>query len=896
METKEILNQEIKTIKALGEKSKLAIIPREFILPWLILISISYLLYKPMQIIWGVSEGWLIIIIVWLCTAWSLIAGRNSHNFTDEFYPLPGVDWIDLPTSFFPATDRIFSQKMTRKLQPVVERDLQGNKSKYYPFQNESELHGIMKISIGDHNFAVILRCNNKLEWSATIPFSLSGLHPQMDEAEIINQSEAISNALLDIPQGENITFVIACRSRAEKRKAQLTQLITEKQPIMGILLESEKLRVEQTTQSGWRQEWHHYALVTWSQRNQALRQNTDTISTVVNGFKNLWGEQVRKLIGTDKSYWRDIYISLAEDIYNNCYLPWKIRLESKGKLSVSSLTPTQIWSDLLSKKFRETASESIPQLINVFIPRQGKPNYEVVINNQTNSKDLISQLIEGELGRSGCPAHNSRRDRVKVKNELIGILNLVKPPESVRFGAQLYWLWSKIKDPTIRDIEVFLELNPGDSAEARTNLVRLVKQSSAANAYAQKKRSLIDVAATELSEQALEAQKRLQSGAQPLLAALSILVYRQTDAELNSACTYLEESFAPAFLLRERKVCWKRWLETLPINNHSILGSTQVFSERRPTVDTISVRSLLPLIRPQDIHQDGVEFIVSEGGYPVYLNLVENSQRAIITGKSGSGKTVMSFGHIKQALYREDRAVVGIDMSNAGESTLQPITELLGAQGAFINLSESSYNVLQPPDLRRLEPKERQKRLKIWLDSRRQIIVSLALGTIIDAELLENVTAIVTLTLDVFFRDPEIVQRYNQAWEQGWQSPAWQKMPVLEDFLFFCSREKLGLTDFGDKQARALEQIVTNISAKLVDPNIGDCISRPSTISPYARLQFFGLSGLNDENNAYILSLVAQGACLNTSLEYEKSLVVIDECPALFAKKGFAEHKEKWY
>ena len=68
METKEILNQEIKTIKALGEKSKLAIIPREFILPWLILISISYLLYKPMQIIWGVSEGWLIIIIVWLCT------------------------------------------------------------------------------------------------------------------------------------------------------------------------------------------------------------------------------------------------------------------------------------------------------------------------------------------------------------------------------------------------------------------------------------------------------------------------------------------------------------------------------------------------------------------------------------------------------------------------------------------------------------------------------------------------------------------------------------------------------------------------------------------------------------------------------------------------------------
>ena len=35
---------------------------------------------------------------------------------------------------------------------------------------------------------------------------------------------------------------------------------------------------------------------------------------------------------------------------------------------------------------------------------------------------------------------------------------------------------------------------------------------------------------------------------------------------------------------------------------------------------------------------------------------------------------------------------------------------------------------------------------------------------------------------------------------------------------------------------------------------------------------------------------MVAQGACLNASLEYEKSLVVIDECPALFTKPGFTE------
>ena len=112
----------------------------------------------------------------------------------------------------------------------------------------------------------------------------------------------------------------------------------------------------------------------------------------------------------------------------------------------------------------------------------------------------------------------------------------------------------------------------------------------------------------------------------------------------------------------------------------------------------------------------------------------------------------------------------------------------------------------------------------------------------------------------------------------------------MLEDFLFFCSKDKLDLSDFGSQQGEALDLIVTNISAKLVDPNIGDCISKPSTVSPHARLQFFGLSGLSDDNNAYVLSLVAHGACLNASLEYEKNLVIIDECPALFKKPGFTE------
>ncbi len=889
MSNKEILEQQIQTIKALGEKSKLAIIPYSFIFPWLIITAFSFFLYQGLLLFWAIDEAWLIIAIIWLCAAWSLIAGENSHNLTDEFYPLPGFDWIDTPTYFIPATETLFRKKMGQKLKSVVDKTPQGYTSSYSPFQNESHLHGIMKISVGDDSFAVILRCNQQLEWSATVPFALGGLHSQMSEGEIINQCDAISDALLGMPLGENITFAVSRNSSRQKRKSQLDESLEVDNPILETIKESEKIKVDSITNSGLRQISNHYVLVSWSQKNQNRSSSSNAISEFINSLEILFSGGIRKLIGTDKNYWRNIYINLAQNIYNNCYLPWKIRLQSKGKLSISSLNPDQVWSDLLWKRFRKTLPKYIPQVIDVFATGSGQLDYQIYIHNPINPKDLTSKLIEAELGRSSCPTHNQRRDRIKVKNQLVGILNLSSPPESVKLKDQLYWLFEKISEPTFRDLDVFLELNPKDIDEARTNLKRLVRQSTGANEYAKHKGNVIDVGATKLSDQALAAQERLESGAEPLLAALTILVYRKTDKELKSVCTRLIESFSTASLVRESKVCWKRWLETLPINNHSILASTEIFSDPRSTVDTISVRSILPLIRPKNIHENGVEFI-AEGGYPVYINLIENTQRAIITGQTGSGKTVMAFGHIKQALLKRDRAVVGIDMSNAGDSTLKPITELLGEEGAFINLSEHSFNVLQPPDLRKYHDKERQKRFNIWLDSVRQIIVSMSMGEIQNPQLYETVTSIVTLTLNIFFQDSEIIRRYNEALDQGWKSRAWQKMPVLEDFLFFCSRSKLGLTDFGEKQARAREQIVTSISAKLVDPNIGKCISQPSTVSPNARLQFFGLSGLSDPSNAYILSLVAQSACLNIALEYEKSLVVLDECPALFAKKGFAE------
>ncbi|MEL6930306.1 MAG: hypothetical protein AAFO95_16950, partial [Cyanobacteria bacterium J06600_6] len=812
----QILEEPISTIQALGEKSQIAIIPREYILPWLIITTLSYvLIYKPLNFFLGIGYFWLVLIIIWLCAAWSLIAGRKSHDFTDELYPLPKDNWIDLPQTFIPATNKMFPKLLTRKKSVLTEKDSTGKTHQYVPFQNESELHGNMRVSITGQDFVGILRCNKHLEWSASLPFNLVGLHPQLEDAEILNQSEAISNALKDIPQGESICFVLGCRSYSEKRKRQLTELINQKFPIIGIMLESEKLRIEEITKKGLRQEWHHYAIVNWSQKNQDIRQHSDTISIFINSGKNFFAKYFRKIVGTENNYWRQIYINLARDIYSNSFIPWKTRLESKGKLLVSSLNHLQTY-ELLAHRFNNDIHRNlepdIPQKINVS-DVSDKLRHRVIINNPYSSKDLLSKLIEGDEGISNCPNHDSRRDTIRIRNDLVGILKLEYPPNKVQFGKQLYWVWDRIKHPAVRDTDVFLEITPGNISDSRTNLQRLVRQSSYANKYAAEKGNILDVDASELSDEAIEAQKRLKKGAQPLLVSFTIHVYRKNDIELDLACQRLIELFAPAKLVREDKVCWKRWLESLPINNQKILGSTQVFSEPRQTLDTESVRSIIPIIRPRDIHRQGVEFINVEGGYPIYIDLVEECMRGIITGGTGSGKTVMAFAHIKQALAHEDRACVGFDMSNEGEGTLKPIMELLGEQGAYINLMNESFNILQPPDLRKHSPSVQDRRRKIWLESRKKIITAFAIGSNPRNDInTDSISSIVTLALKAFISDVEIIRRYNDALENGWKSPQWQNIPVLEDFLFFCTNDKLNLPDFGTKQREALDLIVTNI------------------------------------------------------------------------------------
>jgi hypothetical protein len=289
-------------------------------------------------------------------------------------------------------------------------------------------------------------------------------------------------------------------------------------------------------------------------------------------------------------------------------------------------------------------------------------------------------------------------------------------------------------------------------------------------------------------------------------------------------------------------------------------------------------------------LDETGMELVTESGGRPLYVDLFTEPERLIVTGASGSGKSVLG-GRLVIEAIAQGIPVVGMDLSTGGNSTYQLLVEMLGEEdGAYINILEETLNLLEPPDLRNLSQELQKPRFLRWKDFVRQIIVAIAMDQIIDPALQVRVNAIVLRLLEVFLADAEMIERYNNAFAGGWRSSEWQQMPTVSELLNFCSKEKMNLESYGELDAQAINQIYSQLEAKLLDPNVGNLLGKPSSVNPKPKMTFYALSGLTNENNSYIIALCAQMACLRTALEHPKSLFVGDELSVLLAKRGFAE------
>lgn len=100
------------------------------------------------------------------------------------------------------AEEKQFEQKCKMMMkEKVAVASVDGKKTTTYrPFQLESNLHVTLRVTIGGQSFGCWLLNEDGDKWSAVIPFKLCGFHPQLHTEEIVEYSEAITEAFKEFP------------------------------------------------------------------------------------------------------------------------------------------------------------------------------------------------------------------------------------------------------------------------------------------------------------------------------------------------------------------------------------------------------------------------------------------------------------------------------------------------------------------------------------------------------------------------------------------------------------------------------------------------------------------------------------------------------------------------
>ena len=281
---------------------------------------------------------------------------------------------------------------------------------------------------------------------------------------------------------------------------------------------------------------------------------------------------------------------------------------------------------------------------------------------------------------------------------------------------------------------------------------------------------------------------------------------------------------------------------------------------------------------------------IAEDGGMPIWLDLFDPNEpkNLALFATARAGKSVLVSDLLKHALAR-GMPVVAIDFPKPdGTSTFTDFTRFMGPRhGAYFDISTEANNLFEKPDLRSLSVKEQERRFNDYRDFLEGALLAMVIGqgTQINPLLKQTIQSLLGLALNAFFWDSQIQKRYEIALEGGFGTTAWQEMPTMENYVTFCSLERLDLQAFAGVTSminEALQQIQLRLRYWL-GSRVGRAISHPSSFPTDAALLVFALTNLSNDEEAAILSLSAYSAALRRALSAPASIFFIDEAPILF-------------
>ena len=762
-------------------------------------------------------------------------------------------------------------------------KTIKSGKHKFKPFENELDLSVMVDMTFDDRNFGAYLlnqgSLNQENNYQIVFGFHLTANHNVLFPQEVDAIVTKLNEGLKTINPHEKVTFISGCRdylNDGDPRDEILDNLVDQcTLTLPKILLKNEQVRNKNLTKQGLRSFFHSHIFCTYTMSSLASEDN-DKITQLVSKVTKFFDYT----LGQSKQRQELVFSNLLRQSYVDGFLPWQMFLQSKCGLDISPMSVNDLWSYIWTR-FNTGEVPPIPQVLKI----EDHVLEEVI----TEPLHCASVLIRGNNihGDSCCPQNQPASVYVNGNHTGVMVMNNIKGWSDR--NQQISWVWDLISQQQFPNVELVVELSSANKYLIEDSLHRQGKQSKTAKERATEDTGR-DAGAEIKSEEVFEAQKKIYRGDIPIHCAVVFLVHEKSMAELSKTCRLLSNTLTNAVVVRESNIAPKIWLETLPINWSGLLQTSSFLSERRLTLDNDTIPGVLPLVSPETICNDGVEFLSNPGGKPLYVDLFTPTTHVLITGMSGAGKSVLLWRFIIDALSR-NIPVVGMDFpARDGESSFKTGIELLGNQGAYFDISRSCSNLMEPPDLRNFssDPQNAEIRMKTWQNFIREALLTIIMSKVNEPHLQQRVDSILRQGLVKFLQDPTIIERYNQAFECGWKSQQWQNIPVLDDFVKFCTIARLNIKNPQPLDHQAINQIDMQIRALLSSP-LGKAIGSPSSFSPEPSILFFALTGMTNEQDSFVMAINANAACIRLALSHPQSLFVGDELSVLCRKDGFS-------
>jgi hypothetical protein len=738
-----------------------------------------------------------------------------------------------------------------------------GKKVNLKPFEDLLHLATLVRLELRNRHVGAYLLKKGDGRFCFVFGFDCRGIHSYMTSEQLEAVFDNLESGLKDLPANERLTIHLGAFSSDRERQDQLKELAKNSSlEEIEFLLTGERARVQELTRLGLREPKYLRLYVTYTVE-PSTEAAEDLAEVSLAKMQKAWNWYTDTDVDFDNAQLKKMLTSAFTD----GFFIWEQLLSNKIGLFVRSLDENELWSSLW-KVFNYSDPIHIPQLLVL----NGKKMHEK-ITSEVHSTTL---LLESEV-----PVFD--REWVHVNDRYVGVLTFLdKPGGWSDKMTQLRYLWDILARDIVVDTEIICEITPANPALVKTTVQRLIKQSNVASLKANEKRS-IDVGAQVNTRRSVDAQEKLYEGAVPMYAGIAILVHRPTLERLDEACKYIENCFRrPAWVKREREYAWKIWLQTLPMVWETLLA--QPFNRRQVYLSG-EIPGLTPLMCTRVIDRQGLELIGEDGGTPVFIDLFEQHKNLGIFATTRAGKSVLVSGILTQALAY-GIPVVALDYPKPdGSSTFTDYTEFMGSSGAYFDISKQANNLFEMPDFRKFPKDKQEERFFDYKDFLASALMTLVMGEtrdIRDPVLPQTIRAVINILLTSFFDEPEIQGRYQAALERGFGSEAWDETPTLQDFVRFCSLERLPVDAIEGNVKPALEQIKLRLNFWL-NSRVGRAISRPSSFPTNAPLLVFALRNLSDSEDAGILSLSAYAAALRRALESPASIFFIDESPILF-------------